>query len=318
MYSQELLNLLRCPVTGEELEINNNFLINSSKRNNYEIVKGIPRFVELSNYSENFGKQWNEFPRTQLDSYSKTRISADRFWGATGWNPTDLKGKLVLDVGCGSGRFAEIALEAGAHVIALDYSNAVEACYSNLKKFENFLVIQADIYHLPFDRNSFDFVYCLGVLQHTPDVQKAFEKLPKVLKQNGLLVVDFYEKTFLRRFLPKFFLRPLTRRMNPDLLYQLLKKIVPVLLKLSDAIDNLPLVGRHLRRLVPVSNYRGIHPLSEDQIKIWALLDTNDNLSARYDNPQTRRKIRFWAQNLDLKDIEILKWSHLVLRAVKK
>ena len=37
------------------------------------------------------------------------------------------EGKWVLDAGCGMGRFAEIALKIGAQVVALDYSNAVDA-----------------------------------------------------------------------------------------------------------------------------------------------------------------------------------------------
>ena len=43
-------------------------------------------------------------------------------------------------------------------------------------------MIQADIYKLPFKLEQFDYVYCLGVLQHTPNVQKAFNCLPMMVK----------------------------------------------------------------------------------------------------------------------------------------
>ena len=75
--------------------------------------------------------QWNYFSKTQLDSHSGFPISSDRFWKATGWKPEHLKDQWVLDIGCGSGRFAEIALKAGAKLVALDYSNAVESNYKN-------------------------------------------------------------------------------------------------------------------------------------------------------------------------------------------
>ena len=99
--------------------------------------------------------QWNRFSKTLLDSHSNHPISADRFWKSTGWKKEEISNNWVLDIGSGAGRFAEIALDAGAKVVALDYSNAVDACYSNLKHYKNFHVIQADIFSLPFLKNYF-------------------------------------------------------------------------------------------------------------------------------------------------------------------
>ena len=180
---KDVLNILCCPYTGEKLIVENaiyeNELIKSgvlTNKNNskkFEIVNFIPRFVSGDNYSENFGIQWNTFRKTQLDSFSGHPISENRFWNATNWKKEEIRDQWVLDVGCGAGRFAEVALKAGAKVIALDYSNSVEACYENLKHFKNFHVIQADIYNLPFNKRYFKYVYCLGVLQHTPNVKES-------------------------------------------------------------------------------------------------------------------------------------------------
>jgi len=52
-----------------------------------------------------------------------------------------MKGKWVLDAGCGSGRFAEIALATGANVVALDYSSAIDACWNNLKENPNLYIV---------------------------------------------------------------------------------------------------------------------------------------------------------------------------------
>jgi len=182
----ELLALLRCPKTGQHLHFeelvggveSERLLISEDGCHRYPVRNGIPRFVAESNYADNFGMQWNHFRKTQLDSHSGHPISSERYWKATGWSPEMMKGKWVLDAGCGAGRFAEVALGAGANVVALDYSSAVDACHANLKHHPNLHVVQGDIYALPFAPETFDFVYSLGVLQHTPDVAAAFAALP--------------------------------------------------------------------------------------------------------------------------------------------
>jgi uncharacterized protein YbaR (Trm112 family) len=157
---RELLGRLRCPNTGQSLmletqesdgnAIESGWLVSMDGQYRYPIRNGIPRFVAESNYADNFGMQWNHFHQTQLDSYSGHPISTDRFWAATGWRAEDMKDQWVLDAGCGAGRFAEVALNAGAKVVALDYSSAVDACYANLKHHPNLHVVQGDIYALPF------------------------------------------------------------------------------------------------------------------------------------------------------------------------
>lgn len=251
---QQLLQRLRCPYSRQPLllepagssltlgldpagEIMDGWLTSEDGLHRYPIRNGIPRFVPESNYADNFGMQWNHFAKTQLDSHSGHPISAERFWKATNWNADEMRDCWVLDVGCGSGRFAEIALSTGAQVVALDYSSAVDACYKNLMHYPNLHVVQGDIYELPFEPGSFSFVYSLGVLQHTPDVAQAFASLPPMLASRGQLCVDLYEKTFKSYLLPKFWLRPFTKRMSKQKLFESLEQLVPPMLAASTALN---------------------------------------------------------------------------------
>jgi 2-polyprenyl-3-methyl-5-hydroxy-6-metoxy-1,4-benzoquinol methylase len=151
----------------------------------FQIINGIPRFVPVENYASNFGFQRNRFRQTQLDSHSGEPISRERLHASTGWDWSAMKGKRILDVGCGSGRFAEVALQAGARVVGVDYSTAVDAALDNLRAYSGFEAVQASVYELPFSPHSFDYVYCLGVLQHTPDPAKAFMALPEQVVAGG-------------------------------------------------------------------------------------------------------------------------------------
>ncbi len=317
-----LLDKLRCPETRQALHVEGaegetveeGWLVTADGSRRYPIRRGIPRFVPESGYADNFGMQWNHFSKTQLDSHSGHPISTERFWAATDWQPKDLRGQWVLDVGCGAGRFAEVALKAGAIVIALDYSTAVDAAQANLSEHPNLHVVQGDIYNLPFTPGSLSFIYSLGVLQHTPDVARAYASLPPLLAPGGTLVVDYYEKSYRSLFLSKYWLRPLTKRLPQQRLFATLEKITPTLLRVSDTIGRIPVAGRSLRRMFPVANYRGELPLNERQLHEWALLDTFDWLGPTYDSPQTSDTARTWAQQAGLERIEVLKAGHLVCR----
>lgn len=326
----ELLPYLRCPQTGQILdlekcslilgvddEIESGWLVSHDGLHRYPIRNGIPRFVQESNYADNFGLQWNLFARTQLDSHSGHAISAERFWNATGWRPEELRGKWVLDVGCGSGRFAEVALNAGAKVIALDYSSAADACYTNLKHHRNLHVIQGDIFFLPLAKAMFPYVYSLGVLQHTPNVATAFENLPPMLAEGGCLCTDFYWNRFRTLLNPKYILRPFTTKLDQKKLFKYLESSVPTLLRISQTLGRVPIIGKLLQRVVPVVDYTGIYPLSPKQLEEWALLDTFDMLAPAYDKPQSVSTVTSWFNKSGLTDVEVFHWGHLVARGRK-
>jgi SAM-dependent methyltransferase len=319
-----LMDWLRCPRTGQRLElhdavwadgrIESGSLRTADGGASYPIRGFIPRFVPESTYADSFGLQWNAFRRTQLDSHSGRAISATRFWKATGWSPPQLAGRRVLDVGCGAGRFAEIALDAGADVVALDYSTAVDAAYENLRRFPHVHVVQADIYHLPFAPRTFGFVYALGVLQHTPDVEAAFAALPPMLAPGGRLCVDFYMRTWRTALTPYYWMRPLTKRLPRQRLFAAVQRAVPVLLPIRRSIGRIPGVGAYLKRMVPVADYHGVLPLDDRQLMEWALLDTFDWLSPEHDHPQRAATVRRWFETAGVQEIEVLKAGHLVGR----
>lgn len=329
-----LLEIIRCPQTGQLLKLDaigqsisiildsvddvvDGWLVSEDGLCRYPIRNGIPRFVPESNYSNNFGMQWNLFAKTQLDSYSGVEISADRFWKATNWSAEELRDKWVLDVGCGSGRFAEVALKSGAQVVALDYSSAVDACRENLKHFPNLHVVQGDIFHLPFASESFSFVYSLGVLQHTPSPEKAFFSMVPIIKRGGFFCVDCYWRRLSSLFHAKYIFRVRTKYMNHERLFSMLEGLVPKMLTLSRIFGRTPIIGKYLKRIVPVADYRGIYPLSSKQLEEWALLDTFDMLAPAYDYPQTKNTLVMWMKKAGFVNIEALHATLLVVRGRK-
>ena len=327
MLNSELLRILRCPECGSLLTfepsqrgaaVSMEGLVRcKDSGHSFPVRKGIPRFVPAENYAVNFGFQWNEFRKTQLDRHSGTTVSRDRFFAQSGWDPADLRGRWVLDVGCGSGRFAEVALSCGAKVVALDYSSAVDAVADNLGADPNLGIVQGDVFKLPFAPESFDFVYCFGVLQHTPDVRRAFDSLPGVLKRGGKLAVDVYPRLLGNLFVGKYWVRPLLKGMPHERLYELVGKLVPKTYPVARFVARIPLVGRKLRHLLPISIYDGIFPLSAEQLLEWSVLDTFDMLSPVHDHPQSVRSLRQWFREAGLRDVQAFRLGVAVGRGRK-
>ena len=72
----------------------------------------------------------------------------------------------MLEADSGAGRFTEILAETGEFV-TFDFSNAIDANKLNNSEFSEYYFFQADILEIPFKDNYFDYVFCLGVIQHT-------------------------------------------------------------------------------------------------------------------------------------------------------
>jgi SAM-dependent methyltransferase len=269
----------------------------------YEIVNFIPRFVPKENYASSFGLEWTIHSRTQYDSYSGLNCSEKRFFEETGW-PRNLRSEIILEAGSGSGRFTEQAASTGALVISIDYSNAVEANYKSNGNKENVFIVQADIYSLPFKKQMFDKLFCIGVIQHTPDPYKAFMALPQYLKNGGNLVIDVYKKTLSVYLAAKYYVRFFTRNMEADKLYRHTKKYVDFMWPIANIVRRIPKIGPKINWALCIADYSQIG-LKDKMLKEWAYLDTFDMLSPRYDYPQTLKTVKKWFQDAGLGDIDV-------------
>lgn len=282
----------------------------------FDIVRHIPRFVAMENYASGFGFEWNKHPRTQYDSYTGTSISETRFFEETKW-PRELRGETILEVGSGCGRFTEQAASTGAMVVSMDYSCAVDANHASNGHRDNVLIVQGDLYSMPFKANFFDRLFCIGVLQHTPDVERAFFSLLEYLKPGGSLVIDVYRYGWWRYLAgTKYWVRPITRRLAPETLYKLCEKYVNLMWPVARWINKLP-KGRGINWHLLIADYRGVYPLSEQMLREWAILDTFDALSAVYDNPQSLRTVRRWFAKAGLENVEVYGYDLIEARGTK-
>jgi SAM-dependent methyltransferase len=230
-------------------------------------------------------------------------ISTDRVRLATGW-PERLDGEVILEAGSGAGRFTEVLVRTGATVLSFDYSVAVDANARNNGEAPNLLLFQGNIFAVPCPAKSFDKVFCLGVIQHTPDPARAFRMLASRVKSGGQLVIDVYAKSWVSLLHWRFLLRPFTKRMTKERLYALVERWVPPLIPVSAALYRV--FGRAGARLVPIAEYSHLG-LSKQANRDWAVLDTFDMLSPQFDLPQSASTVQAWFEAEGFRNIEVFR-----------
>ncbi len=202
-----LLRLLACPDCGGEIafarletlprlddEIDDGVLACRACRAEFPVSGGIPRLrpsapvgARAEKTRRSFGWEWLRYPGSRSGDEAvfleETMIPRGAF-----------AGKVVMDAGCGMGRYSAVALALGAEVVAVDMSESLlrvaEAARANPKLH----AVEADLLRPPFKKKIFDAAYSQGVLHHTSDTRAAFRSVAALIKPEGLLSVWLYGK----------------------------------------------------------------------------------------------------------------------------
>lgn len=288
----------------------------------FPLINGAFRIVKNDNYTENFGYQWNKFAGTQVDKTSKLEMSKTRFFAETNWDKEDLTGKNILEVGSGAGRFTQIILDnTNANLYSVDYSNAVEANFKNNGPHKRLHLFQASIYDMPFAKEQFDKVICIGVLQHTPDFERSVKALIDMAKPGAEVLVDFYGiNGFWTKLHAKYLYRPISKRMAHGNLFKLIDNNIDWMIKASRFFSKIGL-GKIVNRFIPICDIDGTLPatLSYQQLRELCVLDTFDMFSPQYDHPQKIETVVNWFNKYGMDQVkgEKIKYDNCMASVVK-
>jgi len=199
-----LLDLLVCPecrgaLRLEAVEERDGDVITGTlacdKGHLFLISHGVPRFVrhelnpDQARTRDSFGDEWTRLYPEHGHSTPEWQAERDIFLEYTRSLPSEYRGKLVLDAGCGNGRYAKLANDWGSRVVCVDISTAVEIAQANVGSRPEVAVVQADLFRLPFRQGLFDIVYSIGVLHHTPDARGAFHAIQPLVKPGGFFSI---------------------------------------------------------------------------------------------------------------------------------
>jgi len=200
------LEMLCCPQTGSPLslqdpvqdgeEIVSGWLVATSGQK-YPIRDGVPHLTldyvseAEAQTVEAFGNQWNKF-----NAYKGFMSSPElllNFFPML--KPDDFKDRVVLDAGCGNGRFMLPSANLGAkNLIGIDYSSSVFHAHTLTKHLPNVTVVRGSILQPPMKKGCIDLIFSMGVIDHLQDPAKGMHELGKLLQSKGRLAVWLYSR----------------------------------------------------------------------------------------------------------------------------
>lgn len=200
-------------------------------------------------------RAFNEFLVPLYRRLSVNNISLDIF-----------QGKRCLDAGCGGGRGSILMAEAGAaEVIGVDISLAnIESSRKRAEQrgLKQCHFEQHSLSELPFATESFEIVWCNGVLHHTREPDKCLQEITRVLKVDGYLWLYLYGAGGIYWYVVDWIRDTLKEVRVHDCIYQLRLMGVPVR-RIAEWIDDW--FTGYLRRYKVVDVTQRLNELGYDQ-----------------------------------------------------
>ena len=265
---------------------------------------------------ESFGEEWEDFDQSNLPNYESIDLF-NNYFKIFPWSKLP-KNSIGYDMGCGSGRWAKLACSKVGHLHCIEPSSAISVAKKNLKKKRNFTFHNSLIENVKLKKNSMDFGYCLGVLHHVPDTQKAINKCVYLLKRNSPFLAYIYYSLDNRPYwlkiiwhfsnILRFFVSRLPR---------VLKNIVADLIALFIYVP----ISRFYR-LLKIFNFKAKNfPLSfYSDLSFYTIrTDSRDRFGTPLEKRFSKDEIRTMMENAGLKKIKFLnKAPYWVVLGFKK
>jgi SAM-dependent methyltransferase/uncharacterized protein YbaR (Trm112 family) len=298
----------------------------------YPVIQGVPRMLppELLPTLE---KDYPEFFRahhgrglartesvesrdTRVKSKTKDAFGYEWTWAAdyhadnfADWLPAGFEAQTLfansvgLEIGCGAGRHSALTASIAKEHFAVDLSRAVDVAFARNRALGNCHVVQADAFHLPFRPATFDYVFCLGVLQHLPDPEAGFYALAKQPRESGILLVNVYQASRPT----VLFMLELARKVTTRLPHGILKYV-----SIGAGCVEYGLFVAPWRRVRSTRLGRAMRPLVPERLESAAqddfhtcVVDWFDRLSCPVKKHYKREDLRRWYEGAGYSDVTV-------------
>lgn len=298
----KLMEILVCPkcknkleleiVNEKNKEIETGYLHCRNDGEKYPIKKYVPRFVESDKYVDAFSFL-RERTRRHFDEYKKDRRGYKLFLPTTGFNEEDIKKGLTLEIGCGYGRYLDVVNSMGGEIVGVELStDSVELAQDFVGLRKNVHIIQADLFNIPFKECTFDRIFSIGVLHHTPDTEEAFKAIVPYVKEQGEIIVWVYPPEMKTA-------EDMWRKMTLKLPHRILYAWCVINQGLFSWIRYIPKLGWRFSEIIP--------GCAKPEFSFWMrVISDFDGFSPKYAFSHTPEEVVGWFEDCGFQNIKVL------------
>lgn len=298
----KLLDLLVCPECKNKLELevtneNNGevetgFLHCRNDGKKYPIKEYVPRFVETDKYVDSFSFLRKQ-TRKHFDEYKSDRQGYKRFLPTTGFNEDDIKKGISLEIGCGYGRFLDVVDNMGGEIVGIELStDSVELAQDFVGLREKVHIVQADLFNIPFKECTFDRVFSIGVLHHTPSTKEAFKAIVPYVKRQSEIIIWVYPPEMKTA-------EDVWRKITVKLPHRILFTWCIINQALFSWIRYIPVLGWRFSNIIP--------GCAKPNFSFWMrVISDFDGFAPQYAFSHTPEEVVEWFEEFGLQAIKVL------------
>jgi SAM-dependent methyltransferase len=293
-----LAQILVCPSCSGVLGDESERYVCRNCRKEFPVKGGIPRFLPALSQDEQqvkrgFNVAYEHYRDSRYLHFTPALI--DQWLQDVKLPKEFFKDKLVLDAGCGSGRWTYAMASLGARVIAVDLTDSgVAAAHAATASMDNVAVVQASLYQLPFKPESFDFVVSWGVMHHTPNTKAAFDRVAPMTKRGGMFYAMVYERHNPWKFMWTDMIRRWLHRFPEPQRYDLCRRLI--------------IKNRFLYSLLSHHIICAPYPQSGDPLEVSTIqYGLYDAYTPMYNYLHTREEVAAWFKEHQFDQLELTK-----------
>ena len=197
--------LIRCPRCEGDVSLNAAALV-CAVGHSYPYKENVIDFSAVDDVDQlqrrsqdSFGIEWTHYYSRLGWTSEELAAETEMFLTYTRAMANFFSNRIVVDAGCGNGRYINIVKQISFPpprlIIGVDLSDSIFVAAKNCSKFDNVLFLRSNLNLLgKILKEPVDYVYSIGVLHHTPNARESFNNLIKCVKREGFISVYIYGK----------------------------------------------------------------------------------------------------------------------------
>jgi len=248
---------------------------------------------------ESFSKEWVEYKYDGVLWEANYQDLEQRFLREMNPSAQEQINLNFLEVGCGLGITTYLAQKNYCvDAVGVDLSHSVLQASKHYKENPFLHFVQASVFHLPFEKISFDSVYSRGVLHHTFSTYEAFKSLSSYCRPGGCLYLWVYGK------------RSIDDNHFRVAAYSLESVLRPILSERPDSTYSKVLLALMALGYLGLNKLRRIQ---DPRVQTYdfgrAVHAARDRFTPKYAHRHESTEISEWFKELGFTDVEIVDWK---------